>query len=1053
MTLPELSIRRPVLASVMSLAIILIGLVSYQRLAVREYPRIDEPQVTVETTYRGASAEIIESRVTTPLEDSISGIEGVELIQSFSRAEKSQVTVRFNINRSIDDAASDVRDRVSRVRAQLPTEIDEPVIAKVEADAFPIVYLSFLSDKLSPVEVTDVIDRVVKDKLQTIDGVSAIRIFGERRYAMRIWLDKTRLAAYRLTVQEVESALRRQNVEIPSGRIESADREFTVVSETDLRTAEQFDDMILRENDGYFVRLRDVGRAELDAQDVRVIARVSFAAADGRPAVTGASSVNVGLIRTSTANPLAIVEEARRRLVELESELSPLGIRGDITYDTTVFIDRSIKNVFHTIAEAVGLVVLVIFLFLRSVRATLIPLITIPVSLIGAFALMQLLGFSINTLTLLAMVLAIGLVVDDAIVVLENISRHIEEGMKPFDAAILGSREIAFAVMAMTVTLAAVYAPMAFQTGRTGKLFAEFALTLAGAVTVSGFVALTLSPMMCAKMLRHNANPGLFYRGGERVLVALNKGYRAALGAAMRARPVVLLTGLGIALFGGWLFTKLPSELTPIEDRGIVMNIMVGPEGATPDYTLRYAQMMEQIYMGDDPQTGQRRFPHVERVLVIVGFPDVTRALAFVRLKPWEERDVKQQAYTQKARPLAFQIPGVLAFPINPPSLGQRSIDKPVQFVLQTSRPFAELDAVSEQFLSLVREHPRLSAGLTNVESDLKLNKPELKVEIDREKAATLGVEIDTIGRTLETMLGGRQVTRFKRDGKQYDVIVQIEGVERSRPWHLSEINVRARSGQMVPLSTLVSYSERVAPRELNHFNKLRAAIISANLNPGYALGDALADMRELAKQLPSHVGVDYAGVSREFTQSSRGLYEVFVMALLFIFLVLAAQFESFADPLIIMLTVPITMTGALLALWLTGNTVNVYSQIGLVTLVGLITKHGILIVEFANQLQESGKSRIEAVQEAAVLRLRPILMTTGAMVLGAIPLAFAGGAGGESRQAIGWVIVGGMTLGTLLTLFVVPVAYSYLARINRTSLRADESKPPTASPSPHPAE
>ncbi len=1053
MTLPELSIRRPVLASVMSLAIILIGLVSYQRLAVREYPRIDEPQVTVETTYRGASAEIIESRVTTPLEDSISGIEGVELIQSFSRAEKSQVTVRFNINRSIDDAASDVRDRVSRVRAQLPTEIDEPVIAKVEADAFPIVYLSFLSDKLSPVEVTDVIDRVVKDKLQTIDGVSAIRIFGERRYAMRIWLDKTRLAAYRLTVQEVESALRRQNVEIPSGRIESADREFTVVSETDLRTAEQFDDMILRENDGYFVRLRDVGRAELDAQDVRVIARVSFAAADGRPAVTGASSVNVGLIRTSTANPLAIVEEARRRLVELESELSPLGIRGDITYDTTVFIDRSIKNVFHTIAEAVGLVVLVIFLFLRSVRATLIPLITIPVSLIGAFALMQLLGFSINTLTLLAMVLAIGLVVDDAIVVLENISRHIEEGMKPFDAAILGSREIAFAVMAMTVTLAAVYAPMAFQTGRTGKLFAEFALTLAGAVTVSGFVALTLSPMMCAKMLRHNASPGLFYRGGERVLVALNNGYRATLGAAMRARPVVLLAGLGIALFGGWLFTKLPSELTPIEDRGIVMNIMVGPEGATPDYTLRYAQMMEQIYMGNDPQTGQRRFPHVERVLVIVGFPDVTRALAFVRLKPWEERDVKQQAYTQMARPLAFQIPGVLAFPINPPSLGQRSIDKPVQFVLQTSRPFAELDAVSEQFLSLVREHPRLSAGLTNIESDLKLNKPELKVEIDREKAATLGVEIDTIGRTLETMLGGRQVTRFKRDGKQYDVIVQIEGVERSRPWHLSEINVRARSGQMVPLSTLVSYSERVAPRELNHFNKLRAAIISANLNPGYALGDALADMRELAKQLPSHVGVDYAGVSREFTQSSRGLYEVFVMALLFIFLVLAAQFESFADPLIIMLTVPITMTGALLALWLTGNTVNVYSQIGLVTLVGLITKHGILIVEFANQLQEAGKSRIEAVQEAAVLRLRPILMTTGAMVLGAIPLAFAGGAGGESRQAIGWVIVGGMSLGTLLTLFVVPVAYSYLARVNRTALRVDEAKPSKASPSPHPAE
>ncbi|OFW99361.1 MAG: multidrug transporter AcrB [Alphaproteobacteria bacterium RIFCSPHIGHO2_12_FULL_66_14] len=1054
MTLPELSIRRPVLATVMSLALVLIGLVSYQRLAVREYPKIDEPQVTVETTYRGASADIIESRVTTPLEDSISGIEGVELIQSFSRAEKSQVTVRFNISRNIDDAASDVRDRVSRVRAQLPTEVDEPVIAKVEADAFPIVYLSFTSPTLTAVEVTDVIDRVVKDRLQTIDGVSAIRIFGERRYAMRIWLDKARLAAYRLTVQEVEAALRRQNVEIPSGRIESADREFTVVSETDLRTSAQFNEMILRENDGYLVRLKDVGRAELDAQDVRVIARVSFAPKDGRPAVIGASSVNVGLIRTSTANPLAIVEEARRRLAQLETELAPLGVRGDITYDTTVFIERSITNVFRTIAEAVILVVLVIFLFLRSVRATLIPLVTIPVSLIGAFALMLLFGFSINTLSLLAMVLAIGLVVDDAIVVLENISRHIEDGMKPLDAALQGSREIAFAVMAMTATLAAVYAPMAFQTGRTGKLFTEFALTLAGAVVVSGFVALTLTPMMCAKMLHHNPKPGRLYLAGERVLDAMSEGYSALLRAAMRARAVVLLLCAGVAVFGGWLFTKLPSELSPIEDRGIVMNILVGPEGATPEYTLRYAQMMEQIYMGEDPQTGKRRFPHVERVLVIVGFPDVTRGLAFVRLKPWEERDVKQQEYTNKARPLAMQIPGTLAFPINPPSLGARAIDKPVQFVLQTSRPFQELDAVSAQFLELARTHPRLSTGLTNIESDLKLNKPEIKVNIDREKAANLGVEIDTIGRTLETMLGGRQVTRFKKDGKQYDVIVQIEGSERSRPQHLSEIYVRARSGQMVSLASLVSHVERVAPRELNHFNKLRAAIISGNLNPGYALGDALADMREIAKQLPSHVSIDYAGVSREFTQSSRGLYEVFAMALLFIFLVLAAQFESFADPLIIMLTVPITMTGALLALWLTGNTLNVYSQIGLVTLVGLITKHGILIVEFANQLQETGKSKVEAVQQAAVLRLRPILMTTGAMVLGAIPLAMSTGAGGESRQAIGWVIVGGMTLGTLLTLFVVPAAYSYLARSSRASLHVDDAKvPPPAPASPHPAE
>ncbi|MBL0899991.1 MAG: efflux RND transporter permease subunit, partial [Reyranella sp.] len=612
MTLPELSIRRPVLATVMSLALVLIGLVSYQRLAVREYPKIDEPQVTVETTYRGASAEIIESRVTTPLEDSISGIEGVELIQSFSRAERSQVTVRFNINRNVDDAASDVRDRVSRVRAQLPTEIDEPVIAKVEADAFPIIFLSFLSPTLTAVEVTDIIDRVVKDKLQTIDGVSAIRIFGERRFAMRIWLDKARLAAYRLTVQEVEAALRRQNVEIPSGRIESADREFTVVSETDLRTAAQFNEMILRENEGYLVRLKDVGRAVLDAQDVRVIARVSMPARDGRPAVIGASSVNVGLIRTATANPLAIVEEARKRLAQLETELAPLGVRGDITYDTTVFIDRSIKNVFRTIAEAVVLVVLVIFLFLRSVRATLIPLVTIPVSLIGAFALMLLFGFSINTLSLLAMVLAIGLVVDDAIVVLENISRHIEDGMKPLDAALQGSREIAFAVVAMTATLAAVYAPMAFQTGRTGKLFTEFALTLAGAVVVSGFVALTLTPMMCAKMLRHNPRPGRFYLAGEKALDAMERGYRALLRGAMRGRVAVLLFGLAVAAFGGWLFAKLPSELTPIEDRGLGPDIRGGPASAPPAETRGHRPDVDRVSTGDDPATRRPGRPTTE---------------------------------------------------------------------------------------------------------------------------------------------------------------------------------------------------------------------------------------------------------------------------------------------------------------------------------------------------------------------------------------------------------------------------------------------------------
>ena len=1034
MTLSDVSIRRPVFATVLSLTLVLLGLVSYQRLTIREYPNIDEPTLTVDVTYRGASAEIVESQVTQPLEESLYGIDGIELMTSFSRAERSQITVKFRLTRNVDSAAADVRDRVSRVRSRLPAEIDEPVIAKVEADAFPVIFIAFSSDTVSQLDITDYIDRFVKDQLQTIDGVSQLRIFGERTFAMRIWLDRVRMAAYRVTAQDVENALRRQNVEIPSGRIESTQREFTILAETDLRTPAQFENLILRDNEGYLVRLRDVGRAELGSRDQRVLTRFN-----GKPAV------NVGVIKQSTANPLSVATEAKRRLPQILAELPP-GISADVAFDSTVFIERSIDNVFTTIGEAVVLVVLVIFLFLRSFRATLVPLVTIPVSLIGTFTMMMLLGFSINTLTLLAMVLAIGLVVDDAIVMLENIARYVEEGMKPFEAALKGSREIAFAVIAMTITLAAVYAPVAFQTGRTGRLFIEFALTLAGSVIVSGFVALTLSPMMCSKMLRHETKPNLFYRVGERVLEAMNNGYRRLLGWTFSVRPLVVVVGLAAAGAAGWLFTKIPSELAPSEDRGNVSNIGFAPEGSTIDFTMGYGQRLEDIYLRSETLGRPQISQNVDKLLVIVGFPDVTRLLAFARLKPWEERTVKQQSITEMARPLAQRITGIVAFPINPPSFGLRTSDKPVQVVLLTTQPYSVLDQATNQIMAIARTNPCLTA----LDSDLKLNKPDLRVRPDREKAALLGVEVETIGRTLETMMGGRQVTRFKREGKQYDVMVQVADADRVAPSQLNEIFVRARSGQMIPLSTLITYSETVAPKELNHFNKLRASTVSANLVGGCALGDALKFMDEAAKQLPGTIRIDYNGQSREFKQSSRGLYETFLMALVFIFLVLAAQFESFVDPLIIMLTVPLTMTGALLALYFTGNTLNVYSQIGLVTLIGLITKHGILIVEFANQLQEQGMAKVEAVKEAATLRLRPILMTTGAMVLGALPLAYATGAGGESRQAIGWVIVGGLTFGTVFTLFVVPTAYTYLAR------RREAHAAPTATAShapPHPAE
>ncbi|WP_374449801.1 efflux RND transporter permease subunit, partial [Stella sp.] len=911
MTLSELSVRRPVLATVMSLVILLLGVMSYSRLSVREYPNIDEPVVTVETTYRGASAEIIESQVTTPLEDSLSGIEGIDVMSSISRAEMSQITVRFRIDRDADSAASDVRDRVGRVRNQLPDEIDEPVIAKVEADAQPIIYLAFASDRHSAIEVTDYADRFVKDRLQNLPGVANVRIFGERRISMRIWLDRTRLAAFNLTAQDIEAALRRQNIEIPAGRIESQSREFTVVSETDLRTPQQFNDMIIRDEAGYPVRLRDVGRAEIDARDTRVSARFN-----GQPAVA------LGIIKQSTANPLDVSRALGETLPQITAQ-APTGMTITNAYDTSIFIARSIDNVFRTIGEAILLVVLVIFVFLRSVRATIVPLVTIPVSLVGAFSLMLLFGFSINTLTLLAMVLAVGLVVDDAIVMLENISRYVEEGMRPFEAALKGSREIAFAIVAMTITLAAVYAPIAFQTGRTGRLFVEFALTLAGAVIVSGFVALTLSPMMCRLMLRHQEHHNWAFRVTERALEGLNAGYRRVLWFTLGMRSAVVLLMLLVAAFAAVIFRTLPSELSPVEDRGTIVAIGIAPEGSTIGFTESYARRMEAIW---------KSVPQVEKYFLVVGFPVVTQAISFVRLVDWEDRTVRTQEVVPQVMPKLFAgIPGILAFATMPPSLGQSAIEKPVQFVLQTSSPYAELQAAVDRVMAAARQNP----GLAGLDVDLKLNKPELRVTVDREKASSLGIGVDTIGRTLETMLGGRQVTRFKQNGKQYDVVVQVAGVERTNPEQMAEIFVRAASGQMVPLANLVTIVETVAPRELNHFNKLRAATISATLNPGYALGDALAFLQAEAAKLPPNIVSDLAGSSREYRTSTGGIYVTFLLALAFIYLVLAAQFESFVDPFIIMLTVPLSMTGALLALQLTGGTLSVYSQIGLVTLIG----------------------------------------------------------------------------------------------------------------------
>ena len=1005
MMLSDVSIRRPVFATVMSLMLVLVGAVSYSRLSVREYPRIDEPVVTVDTKLIGASSEVIESQVTKPLEDSIAGIDGVDILTSISRSEQSQITVRFKLEKSPDNAAADVRDRVSRVRGRLPDAVDEPVIAKVEADAFPVIWLAFTSDTLSPLEVTDVINRIVKPRLQTVPGVADVRVFGDRTFSMRIWVDPDKLASYRLAVQDVEDALRKQNLEVPAGRIESRQREFSVTARTDLNTVAQFGEVALKVASGYTVRLRDVARIEQAAASERTSVRLN-----------GVPSISTGIIRNATANPLDVSNGVREVMPRIQQDLPP-GLKVQVANDNSVFIDRSVRSVYRTVAEATILVALVVFVFLRTVRASIIPLVTIPVSLIGAFALMALAGFTVNTLTLLALVLAIGLVVDDAIVVVENIFRHIEEGLAPFQAALKGVKEIGFAVVAMTLTLAAVFAPLAFTPGRTGRLFVEFALTLAGAVIVSGFIALTLTPMMCSKLLRHNPSPGRFDRGMESVLVWVTGNYSAALRWVLAHRWIVLIVML-VSAGGSWyLFKTAKSELAPLEDRGVILATVNAPDGATLEYTARYLRAIEAVGMS---------YKEFDRVFVVAGNPSVSQGVSFLRTVDWDQRSKTTLQLARELQPKFAGLPGVTAFPITPPSLGQGFRERSINYVILTNDSYGNLAHVSQQFVAEMSKHP----GFVQPDTDLRLNKPEIFMEVDRDRAADAGVSVDQVARTVETMLGGRQVTRYKREADQYDVLVQTTAQGRATPEDIDKLFVRGRNDVMVPLSSLVKVREAVSPRELNHFNQRRSVAITANLAPGFSLGEGLQFMDETARKLlqPGYA-TELNGVSREFRASSNALGLVFVLALLFIFLVLSAQFESFVDPFVILLAVPLSMVGALLALQLSGGTLNVYSQIGLITLVGLITKHGILIVAFSNQLRQEGKATLDAVVEAASLRLRPILMTTGAMVLGALPLALAHGAGAESRQQIGWVIVGGMSVGTLLTIFVVPTVYSLFAR------------------------
>ena len=1038
MKLSEVSIERPVLATVMSLAILLFGALSFTFLPVREYPDTDSPVVSVTTFYRGASPQVVETEITDILEEQLSTIEGVKLITSSSQEQVSNITIEFNLNRDVDKAANDVRDRVSRVRGDLPSTVDEPVIAKQDVNAQPIIWLALFGQNYSTLELSDLAYNVFAEKLQRLPGVGAVVIGGNRKYAMRVWLDPQRLASYGLTVADVDRALRTQNAEIPSGRIEGRGREFSVHTRGDLTKPEEFAAIVLTTQGDRPVHLSDVAEVRVGAEDERNIARYN-----------GLPAVGLGIVKQQKASTVDVAHTVRKAIPALR-ELLPAGMKLEVAYDSSTFIDDSIHEVVVSLAVAVLLVFVVIFVFLGSLRATLIPAVAIPVSVIGTFTVTYALGFSLNILTLLALVLAIGLVVDDAIVMLENIHRHMEFGKSRLRASLDGAKEIGFAILATTITLVAVFVPVAFLTGRIGRLFNEFGIAVAVSVLISGFVALTLTPMLCSRMLRATgpaapegpapspapeggAPPAAAHRGWfDRLFRRFNARYERLLRGAMRRRGLVM-AGAGVAVLSIALFLKLlPSELVPTEDRGWIFTVVRAPEGATLEYTDRYARQVEGIY---------DHLPARDRMFTAIGlFGPVTDGFMFVGLKPHGQRP-SSQALAQQVFPQLMGIPGVLAFAFPPPSLGG-GFGGAVQFVLQAET----YDELARAIGPMMMEAQKLGY-LVNMDSDLKLNKPQLEIDIDRERAAQLGVSVADIGSTLQVLLGGQRSTRFKRGNHQYEVMLQVPPVDRSSPSMIDGFYVRGSKG-LVQLASVTHVREDVAPRELNHFNRVRSATLSASLAPGVTIGKALDDLRAVAKRsLPPGVRTDLAGESREFAESSGGLNFLFLIALVFIFLVLAAQFESFIHPLTILLSVPLAVFGALLTLFIFRMSINIYSQIGLIMLIGLVTKNGILIVEFANQRRAAGMSTVDAVVGSASIRLRPILMTTLATIFGILPIAAGLGAGAESRKPLGMAVVGGMVFSTLLTLVVVPVVYTMLARFApaRETATAPQAAPSAA--------
>lgn len=1001
MNISELSIRRPVLATVMTLVILLFGVIGYVTLGVREYPSVDNPIISVSCSYPGANADVIENQITEPLEQNINGIPGIRSLTSVSQQGSCRITVEFELSVDLETAANDVRDKVSRAQRNLPRDCDPPTVSKADADARPILMVALQSDKRSLLELSEIADLTVKEQLQTISDVSNVMIWGEKRYCMRLWLDPVKMSGYAVTPMDVKSALDRENVELPSGSVEGNTTELTIRTMGQMHTTEEFNNLVIKEQDGRIVRFSDIGRAELSPRDIKSYMKMN-----------GVPMVGVVVVPQPGANHIDIADAVHERMEMMKKDL-PEDVHFNYGFDNTKFIRASISEVKTTVYEAFFLVIVIIFLFLRDWRVTLIPCIVIPVSLVGAFFIMYLCGFSINVLSMLAIVLSVGLVVDDAIVMTENIYLRIERGMRPFEAGIEGAKEIFFAVISTTVTLVAVFLPIVFMEGTTGRLFREFSFVVAGSVIISSFAALTFTPMLATKLLVRREEKNWLYRKTEPFFEGLNNIYGRMLDTVLRYRwasIVVMVLALAASV---WMWTSIPSEMAPLEDRSSITIRTSGPEGVTYEYMRDYT---EDINLLADSLVPDAEFI-TARVSEGSGNIQIT-------LKDLAERDYSQMEVADKLSKAIREKTDARAFVQQQSTFGGRRGSMPVQYVLQATN-IEKLQKVLPEFMAKVYENPTFQMA----DVDLKFSKPEVRLSVNREKANMMGVSTRDIAQTLQYGLSGQRMGYLYMNGKQYEIVGEINRQQRNDPTNLKAIYMRSSDGKMIQMENLVDLVEDIAPPKLYRYNRFVSATISAGLAEGKTIGEGLDEMDKIAKStLDDTFRTALSGDSKEFRESSSSLFFAFALALLLIYLILAAQFESFKDPFVIMLTVPLAVCGALIFMLIGGQTMNIFSQIGIIMLIGLVAKNGILIVEFANQRQKSGEDKMTAIREASLQRLRPILMTSVSTILGLLPLMFATGEGCNGRIAMGTAVVGGMLLSTVLTMFIVPSIYSYLS-------------------------